>query len=76
MNYVLTKRIELLGEVSRLQESLKVSGDVGYTCETAGHFFLYHVVARWEKFLSVVKPKAKKGEVGFKYSFISEIRQL
>ncbi|XP_035892639.1 RNA helicase aquarius [Anopheles stephensi] len=52
VNYVLSKRIDLLGQVQRLQESLGVSGDVAYTCETAGHFYLYHVVARWEKFLS------------------------
>ncbi|XP_053671136.1 RNA helicase aquarius [Anopheles nili] len=52
VNYVLSKRIDLLGQVQRLQESLGVTGDVAYTCETAGHFYLYHVVARWEKFLS------------------------
>uniref|UniRef100_A0A182NDY0 RNA helicase aquarius n=1 Tax=Anopheles dirus TaxID=7168 RepID=A0A182NDY0_9DIPT len=52
VNYVLSKRIDLLGQVQRLQESLGVCGDVAYTCETAGHFYLYHVVARWEKFLS------------------------
>ena len=43
VNYVLAKRLELLEEVSRLQESLGVSGDVAYTCETAGHFYLYQV---------------------------------
>ncbi|XP_058118487.1 RNA helicase aquarius [Anopheles ziemanni] len=52
VNYVLSKRIDLLGQVGRLQESLGVTGDVAYTCETAGHFYLYHVVARWEKFLN------------------------
>ena len=43
VNYVLSKRLELLSEVSRLQTCLKVPGDVGYTCETAGHFYLYQV---------------------------------
>ncbi|XP_058061541.1 RNA helicase aquarius [Anopheles bellator] len=52
VNYVLAKRIDLLGQVQQLQESLGVRGDVAYTCETAGHFYLYHVVARWEKFLN------------------------
>lgn len=52
VNYVLAKRISLLDEVRRLQESLRVAGDVSYTCETAGHFFLHHVLARWEKFAS------------------------
>ncbi|XP_065342666.1 RNA helicase aquarius [Cloeon dipterum] len=55
VNYVLAKRLELLKEVQKLQESLSVPGDVAYTCETAGYFFLYHVLARWEEFLSKVK---------------------
>ncbi|XP_072032730.1 RNA helicase aquarius-like [Amphiura filiformis] len=55
VNYVLARRLELLQEVERFQESLGVHGDVAYTCETAGHFFLYQVVSRWEKFLSNVK---------------------
>jgi len=46
----LSKRIELLAEVDRLAKSLNIAGDHGYTCETAGHFFLYHIVSRWEKF--------------------------
>lgn len=57
VNYVLAKRLDLLGEVQRLQESLEVKGDVAYTCETAGYFFLYQVLSRWEQYLSVVKPK-------------------
>jgi intron-binding protein aquarius len=43
VNYVLAKRLDLLKEVERLQEALGVVGDVAYTCETAGHFFLYQV---------------------------------
>ncbi|KAG1657217.1 RNA helicase aquarius [Nymphon striatum] len=57
VNYVLAQRLELLKEVARLQESLDVSGDVSYTCETAGHFFLYQVLSRWEKYLSLIKGK-------------------
>lgn len=56
VNYVLAKRLDLLMEVQRLQESLQVVGDQAYTCETARHFFLYHVLARWEIYLSKVKP--------------------
>ncbi|XP_071832631.1 RNA helicase aquarius-like [Apostichopus japonicus] len=64
VSYVLSQRLALLKEVERLQESLNVLGDVAYTCETAGHFYLYQVVARWEKFLSKVRPKvAKTGSV-------------
>ncbi|XP_046849502.1 RNA helicase aquarius-like isoform X2 [Xenia sp. Carnegie-2017] len=61
VNFVLAKRLELLAEVQRLQESLKVHGDVSYTCETAGYFFLYQVVARWEEFSS--KLRKRKNEV-------------
>lgn len=62
VNFVLAKRLDLLNEVKALQESLQVPGDVSYTCETAGHFYMYHVLARWEEFLSKVKPN-KGGNV-------------
>ena len=52
VNYVLSQRIQLLGKVKKLQESLGVEGDVSYTCETAGHFYLYEIIARWEKFIN------------------------
>ena len=35
-------------------------GDVAYTCETAGHFYLYQVLSRWEQYASKVKPLSKK----------------
>ncbi|KAM9190178.1 RNA helicase aquarius isoform 2-T2 [Mergus octosetaceus] len=60
VNYVLARRLELLREVGRLQESLGVPGDVSYTCETAGHFFLYQVMSRWEEYISKVKVKGGK----------------
>lgn len=52
VNYVLSQRLELLKKVKKLQDSLDVGGDVSYTCETAGHFYLYEVIARWEKFIN------------------------
>lgn len=54
VNYVLSKRLDLLQQVQKLQESLGVTGDVAYTCETAGYFYLYQIVARWEKFTSEI----------------------
>ncbi|XP_019878186.2 RNA helicase aquarius [Aethina tumida] len=57
VNYVLAKRLDLLQQVQKLQESLKVAGDVAYTCETAGHFYLYQILSRWEHFQSVIKSK-------------------
>jgi intron-binding protein aquarius len=47
----------MLWQVGRLKETLNVVGDVAYTCETASYFFLYHVLSRWEKYLSQVKLK-------------------
>lgn len=60
MNFILALRMELLKEVERLQGSLGVHGDVAYTCETAGHFFLYQVIARWEEYASRVRTLANK----------------
>ncbi|KAL1512806.1 hypothetical protein ABEB36_002332 [Hypothenemus hampei] len=60
VNYVLAKRIDLLNEVQKLQESIGAEGDQAYTCETAGYFYLYQILSRWEHFLSIVKPKHGK----------------
>ncbi|XP_065057639.1 RNA helicase aquarius-like [Rhopilema esculentum] len=59
VNYVLARRLDLLKEVQRLQESLGVTGDVSYTCETAGHFYLYQVISRWEEYQSKLKKRSK-----------------
>ncbi|XP_058799863.1 RNA helicase aquarius [Phymastichus coffea] len=58
VNYVLAKRLDLLMEVQRLQESLQVQGDNAYTCETAGYFFTYQVMTRWERFESRIKQRS------------------
>ncbi|XP_034941084.1 RNA helicase aquarius [Chelonus insularis] len=58
VNYVLAKRLDLLMDVQRLQESLNVKGDVAYTCETAGHFFMDQVITRWERFESRLKQRS------------------
>ncbi|KAG9303733.1 hypothetical protein G9A89_018630 [Geosiphon pyriformis] len=50
VNSFLEKRLGLLAEVDRLAESLKIGGEHGYTCETAGYFYLYHVLSRWEPY--------------------------
>ncbi|XP_023216300.1 intron-binding protein aquarius-like [Centruroides sculpturatus] len=60
VNFVLAKRLDLLNEVDRLQKSLGAPGDVAHTCETAGYFFLYHILSRWEEYLSKVKPRHGK----------------
>ncbi|KAL5463485.1 hypothetical protein EMCRGX_G032381 [Ephydatia muelleri] len=62
VNFILSMRLELLKEVERMKDSFGVSGDVAYTCETAGHFFLYQVHSRWEQFVAKVKHLAGKPE--------------
>nr|POF00453.1 intron-binding protein aquarius [Quercus suber] len=52
VNAMLVRQLELLGEVERLARSLQLPEDVGYTCETAGYFWLLHVYSRWEQFLA------------------------
>ena len=44
VNYVLAQRVELLQEVNRLQAGLVEMGDMSYTCETAGYFYIYQVI--------------------------------
>lgn len=57
VNYVLTKRIQLLEEVDLLQKSLNVLTEQAYTCETAMNFYMNHIVARWELFESKITDK-------------------
>ena len=54
VNAMLARRLELLTEVERLARTLGVPDDVAYTCETAAHFWLLHVLARWEAFAAAV----------------------
>eukprot|EP01113_Clastostelium_recurvatum_P032039 TRINITY_DN4066_c0_g1_i3.p1 TRINITY_DN4066_c0_g1~~TRINITY_DN4066_c0_g1_i3.p1 ORF type:complete len:1486 (-),score=430.72 TRINITY_DN4066_c0_g1_i3:35-3970(-) len=61
VNYMLDLRLRNLAEVERLARSLNVPGDVGYTCETAAHFNLFHVIARWEVFQSRCNQTAASG---------------
>ena len=63
VNYVLQTRILLLQEVQRLAKSLDLGIDAGHTCETAGYFFLYHVLSRWENFLSNLSSDSKSEDV-------------
>lgn len=40
-----------------MAKQFNVAEDVAYTCETAAHFWLLHVLARWERFLAQIKGK-------------------
>ena len=51
---------------------------MSYTCETAGHFFLYQIMARWENYSSKVKVLANKvgGVVGCGLSWSCDLFSL
>ncbi|KAL6255928.1 hypothetical protein P5V15_013168 [Pogonomyrmex californicus] len=72
VNYVLAKRLDLLLEVQRLQESLNVKGDVAYTCETAGYFFMYQVSTRWDRFQAKIKQRQHTSEKSDLSSIVDE----
>lgn len=39
-------------QVERMAKLMNVAGDMAYTCESAGYFWLLHVLSRWEKFVA------------------------
>ena len=76
VNYVLAQRLELLQEVGRLQQSLKVTGDMSYTCETAEYFYMYHVLARWEEFLSKIRKLKVRRLIGLDIALTITIKMI
>ena len=56
-------------QVERLAKLLKVAENVAYTCETAAHFWLLHVLSRWERFLAQAKAAGTPASVGDLFPF-------
>lgn len=54
INYVLSRRLELLEDVERLQKCLGAPGDMAFSCESARLFYLNYVYASWEKYKEMV----------------------
>lgn len=46
VNAMLARRLELLAEVEKMAKLFEAPEDMAYTCETAGHFWLLHVLSR------------------------------
>jgi len=62
VNYMLQRRIDLLSKVERLANTFGLHGqDAAYTCENAQHFFLQHVMYRWEDFQRKLSIAGKDG---------------
>ncbi|XP_072992424.1 uncharacterized protein [Typha latifolia] len=81
VNAMLVRRLELLSEVERLARSLHLPEDVGYTCETAGYFWLLHVYSRWEQFLASCaqnqdKPTFVKDRFPFSEFFLNSLNPV
>uniref|UniRef100_A0A1D2ABG5 Intron-binding protein aquarius n=2 Tax=Auxenochlorella protothecoides TaxID=3075 RepID=A0A1D2ABG5_AUXPR len=69
VNAMLARRLQLLAEVERLARLLRVSESVAYTCETAAHFWLLHVLSRWERFLAAARKGGEAGAVAALFPF-------
>ncbi|KAM9954404.1 hypothetical protein ACTFIW_003945 [Dictyostelium discoideum] len=50
IDFWLDLRLKKLDQVDKLAKSISVTDDVSYTCDTALHFFSYHILSRFEKF--------------------------
>ncbi|KAF7727161.1 hypothetical protein EC973_007936 [Apophysomyces ossiformis] len=64
----LERRLELLQEVDRLAQSLGVPGAHSATCETAGYFYHYHVLTRWEPYIKLAETGTYE-EISEKFPF-------
>ncbi|KAK9707723.1 hypothetical protein K7432_010019 [Basidiobolus ranarum] len=71
VNSFLEKRLSLLSEVDRMARSLEISGDHGYTCETAGYFYLYHILSRWEPYIDRMQ-NLRKSEKALVQTIVEE----
>ena len=69
VNYSLSRRIALLSQVTFLGTSMKVTGDVGYTCETAGYFYSEHVKPAIYKFHEDLKLQDKTSNMSSFFPF-------
>ncbi|BBN15051.1 intron-binding protein aquarius [Marchantia polymorpha subsp. ruderalis] len=63
VNAMLSRRLELLAEVERLARTLNIPEDAAYTCETAAHFWLLHVLSRWEEFVAICEGNQGRSDI-------------
>ncbi|KAI9010257.1 intron-binding protein aquarius-like protein [Hyaloraphidium curvatum] len=65
----LARRAELLAVVGRWAKALGIMGDHGSTCETAGYFFVYHVLARWEPYAAKLRTGLSREAIEAEFPF-------
>jgi intron-binding protein aquarius len=61
-NAMLQRRLQLLAEVEKLAVLMKAPTDLAYSCETAAHFWLLHVLAPMEKFRYAASLQQRKAK--------------
>ena len=66
---MLQRRLDLLGEVERLARIFEVATEAAQTCETAKHFWLLHMLSRWERFVALCKADRTPALVGEIFPF-------
>ncbi|KXS09989.1 P-loop containing nucleoside triphosphate hydrolase protein [Gonapodya prolifera JEL478] len=79
VNAFLDKRLRLLAEVEKLKDSLGIPGDYHGTCETAGYFFLFHILTRWDPYWSKVKnvvQEVRRSKSGDEQNLVTKARTL
>jgi len=80
VNAMLERRLRLLSEVARLSSSMGVTGDYASTCENCSHFWLLHVLSKWEQYEDRCKkdksPSAITEGFPFKPYFEGESKSL
>jgi len=69
VNYMLELRIQLLKEVERLAGTFNLPEDIAYSCETAQHLYLFHVLSKWEEFLVKCEKGVEVKEVAGNFPF-------
>ena len=60
VDFMLGQRLKQLAAVEHLGKSLGLADDVGYTCETAAHFNLFHIKSRWTAYVGELEEQPDK----------------
>jgi intron-binding protein aquarius len=69
VDFVLGERLKLLAEVQKLSGTFEgIDPSLTYTCETAGHFHLYHCQSRWQEFQRKVS-KTDVADIAAKFPY-------
>lgn len=74
INFILSRRLELLEDVERLQKCLNAPGDMAFSCESARLFYLNYVYASWEKYKASMNKDVPVEMVSLEFPFTDFFR--